>query len=58
MMTDEDKRILELKAKTVKAVRASYMRAADMRDWPSANALWNEYSRHLHEYRQIKRRTT
>jgi len=57
-MTDEDKRILELKAKTVAAVKAAYMRAADARDFVSANTLWNEYVTHLSEYRQMKRRLT
>ena len=56
MVTEEDVRHMELKAKTVEAMKRAYMRAADMRDWISANILWNDYVTALHEYRLMKRK--
>jgi hypothetical protein len=53
VMTPEDKRHLELKRKTVEAIKAAYTRERDARR-PSA-VLWNEYARALHEYRLMKR---
>ncbi len=47
---------MELKLATVEAMKRAYTRAADMRDWVSANILWNDYARHLHEYRLLKRK--
>ena len=56
MMTDEDKRILDLKAATVVALRVAYLKAADRRQVYLASAIWNQYATHLNEYRQMKRR--
>lgn len=55
-MTPEDKRHLELKRKTVEAMRKAYMQAADRRQKGVATKLYNEYARALHEYRLMTRR--
>lgn len=55
-MTPEDKRHLELKRKTVEAMRKAYVQAADRRQKGVATKLYNEYARALHEYRLMTRR--
>jgi len=52
-MIYEDERILALRLKTVKAIKAAYIRECDARR--SSAILWNEYARALHRYRLIKR---